>query len=164
MAIVNDIDAAKYYNVQLKKRVGAGVLIFNKRDEVLLVKPNYLERWLWIGGSVEKNETPRAAALRECKEEIGVLPSSIWLGFVNYLPTQQTGQTDILQFLFTTNPVEGDFTETLHLQDSEIDDARFVPIGDLGDYLHDYRARAIQTYVENKTSFATLYLEDGRLI
>ncbi len=163
MIVVNDVDAAKYYNKQPKKRVGAGVLIFNKRGEVLIVKPNYLEKWLWIGGGVEENEIPRAAALRECQEEIGITPSPVWLGFVNYLPAQSTGQTDMLQFLFTTNPVEDDFIEQLHLQDNEIDDVRFVRVSDLANYLHDYRARAVQTYFENKKDAVTLYLEDGRL-
>jgi 8-oxo-dGTP diphosphatase len=164
MAVVNDVDAAKYYNKRSKKRIGAGVLIFNKRSEVLIVKPNYLEKWLWIGGGVEENETPRAAALRECQEEIGVLPSPVWLGFVNYLPAQPTGQTDMLQFLFTTSPVEDDFIEGLNLQDNEIDDARFVPVNELTSYLHDYRARAVQTYFENKKDTIALYLEDGRLV
>jgi len=164
MAVVNDVDAAKYYNKQPKKRIGAGVLIFNKRGEVLIVKPNYLEKWLWIGGGVEENEIPRAAALRECQEEIGITPSPVWLGFVNYLPAQPTGQADMLQFLFTTSPVKDDFIKQLHLQDNEIDDARFVPVSDLANYLHDYRARAVQTYFENKKDTQTLYLEDGRLV
>lgn len=164
ITVVNDVDAAKYYNKQPKKRVGAGVLIFNRRGEVLIVKPNYLEKWLWIGGGVEENEIPRAAALRECQEEIGITPSPVWLGFVNYLPTQQTGQTDMLQFLFTTSPVDDDFIEQLRLQDNEIDDARFVPVDDLSNYLHGYRARAVQTYFENKKDAGALYLEDGRLV
>lgn len=163
MTVVNDTDAAKYYNKQPKKRIGAGVLIFNKRGELLIVKPNYLEKWLWIGGGVEESEAPQAAATRECQEEIGVVPPALWLAFVNYLPLQPTGQTDMLQFLFTTDPVEDDFIEKLHLQDNEIDDARFVPVSDLMDYLHDYRARAVQTYFSNKQGARPIYLEDGQL-
>ena len=162
MKIVNDVEAAKYYNQQPRKRIGAGILIFNKRDEVLIVKPNYLEKWLWVGGGVDENEAPKVAALRECQEEIGVSLSKTWLAFVNYLPSQPTGQTDMLQFLFTTSPVEDDFIQQLHLQDTEIDDARFVPVSDLVNYLHDYRARAIRTYYENRKGAKTLYLEDGR--
>ncbi|HEX6462207.1 MAG TPA: NUDIX hydrolase [Candidatus Saccharimonadales bacterium] len=161
---VNDVDAAKYYNKQPKKRAGAGVLFFNKRGEVLIVKPNYLEKWLWIGGSADEGEAPKTTALRECQEEIGIIPSSLWLAFVNYLPPQPTGQSDILQFLFASEAVDDNFINKLKLQESEIADARFIPIDDLANYMHEYRARAIQTYWKNRQGRATLYLEDSQLI
>lgn len=164
MTVVNDVDAAKYYNKQPKKRVGGGVLFFNKRDEVLIVKPNYLEKWLWIGGTADEGESPKATALRECQEEIGITPSGLWLAFVNYLPSQPTGLSDILQFLFASDAVDDNFIGQLTLQKSEIEDARFVPVDELANFLHEYRARAIQTYVKNRKGNATLYLEDGRLI
>ena len=164
MAVVNDIEAAKFYNKQPKKRVGAGVLFFNKRGEVLIVKPNYLEKWLWIGGSADENESPKTTALRECQEEIGTTPATFRLAFVNYLPQQPTGQSDILQFLFTSDEVDDTFISQLKLQESEIEDARFIPIDELANYMHEYRARAIQTYWKNKQGTAPLYMEDGRLI
>jgi 8-oxo-dGTP pyrophosphatase MutT (NUDIX family) len=161
---VNDVDAAKYYNKQPKKRVGAGVLFFNGRSEVLIVKPIYLEKWLWVGGSADEGEAPKATALRECQEEIGITPASLWLAFVNYLPSQPTGQSDILQFLFTSAPINDDFIGKLKLQESEIEDARFVPVDELAKYMHEYRARAIQTYWKHKQGASTLYLEDGSLV
>ncbi len=164
MAVVNDVDAAKYYNKQPKKRVGAGVLFFNKNGDVLIVKPNYLDKWLWIGGSADEGEAPKTTALRECQEEIGVTPPSLWLAFVNYLPPQPTGQSDILQFLFTSDVVDDTFINKLILQESEIEDARFVPIDELANYMHEYRAQAIQTYIKNKQGTATLYMEDGTLL
>lgn len=164
MTVANDVDAARYYNKQPKKRVGAGVLFFNKHGEVLIVKPNYLEKWLWTGGSADESEAPKTTALRECQEEIGITPSSLWLAFVNYLPPQPTGQSDILQFLFASDEVDDDFINKLMLQESEIEDARFIPIDDLANYMHEYRARAIQTYWKNKQGTSTLYMEDGRLI
>ncbi len=163
MAKVTDAQAAQYYNQQPKKRAGAGILIFNESDELLIVKPSYLEKWLWIGGGVEDNESPMAAALRECQEEIGAVPANIWLAFVNYMPPQSTGQNDILQFLFTADRVDADFLHTLKLQKNEIDDAMFVPVEKLGDYLHDFRARAAQTYYANRDKSRTLYLENGNL-
>lgn len=163
MAVVSDVDAAKYYSTQPKKRVGAGVLFFNEHGEVLIVKPNYLEKWLWIGGGVEEGEAPKATALRECQEEIGITPGSVRLAFVNYLPPQPTGQSDILQFLFVSELVDDNFINKLTLQDSEIEDARFVPVGELASYMHEYRARAIQTYWKNHQDTTALYLEDGRL-
>lgn len=164
MTVVNDVDAAKYYNQQPKKRIGAGVLFFNERNEVLIVKPNYLENWLWIGGSVDENEAPKATALRECQEEIGILPDILWLAFVNYLPPQSTGQSEILQFLFTGELVDNEFIKKLKLQESEIEDVRFVPVDELMDYMHEYRARAVQIYKANAKDRETLYLENGNLV
>lgn len=164
MAIVTDLQAAQYYNQQPKKRVAAGILIFNKSNELLIVKPSYLEKWLWIGGGAEDNESPMATALRECQEEIGKVPANIWLAFVNYMPTQPTGQNDMLQFLFTANHVEADFFNSLILQKNEVDDAMFVPVAKLGDYLHDFRARAVQTYYANRSQSRTLYLHNGSLV
>jgi 8-oxo-dGTP diphosphatase len=163
MAVVNDIEAAKYYNQQPKKRVGAGVLFFNDRNEVLIVKPNYLEKWLWIGGTAEENEAPKSTALRECQEEIGITPTSLQLAFVNYLPSQPSGQSDMLQFLFVSSEVDDTGLAALKLQESEIEEARFVAIDKLADYMHEYRASAVQTYWKNRLD-TPLYMEDGKLI
>lgn len=164
MATFNDTDAAKYYNKQPKKRIGAGILFFNDKNEVLIIKPTYLDKWIWIGGSCENNETPKTTALRECQEEIGLKPSSIWLAFVNYLPPQPTGQSDIIQFLFTCDIVDNNFINKLKLQKVEVETARFIPIDDLDLYMHEYRARAIKTYWKNKQNKATIYMEDGAQI
>lgn len=163
MTVVSDTEAAKYYNKQPKKRVGAGVLFFNQQGEVLIVKPNYLEKWLWVGGSANDGEAPMTTALRECQEEIGVVPSGLWLAFVNYLPPQPTGQSDILQFLFASK-VDDDFINQIKLEKTEIDEARFVAVHELVNYMHKYRARAVQTYINVSKNEETVYLEDGRTI
>lgn len=63
--------------------IGAGLLIVRRRDgKVLLIqraaggsKPGY---WNPPGGSVEGNETPFEAAVREAREELGPLPALEW--------------------------------------------------------------------------------------
>lgn len=57
--------------------VGGGVLIFNKKKEVLLMKrgknaKNEAGWWSKPGGSVEYGEKASAMAKREIKEEIGI--------------------------------------------------------------------------------------------
>ena len=54
------------------KTVGARALVI-KNDEVLLVKHTYQKGWCTIGGAVDKNESPRAALMRELIEEVGVI-------------------------------------------------------------------------------------------
>jgi 8-oxo-dGTP pyrophosphatase MutT (NUDIX family) len=55
-----------------RKRLGAGVVLLDGAGRVLLVEPTYKPGWETPGGMVEANESPRAAAARECQEEIGV--------------------------------------------------------------------------------------------
>lgn len=52
------------------------LLFTNNYKQVLLVKRNknpYINCWNGIGGKIEVNETPLEAAIRECKEEIGII-------------------------------------------------------------------------------------------
>jgi 8-oxo-dGTP diphosphatase len=53
-------------------RVAAGVLFRDAVGRVLLVKPTYKDGWEIPGGYVEAGESPRAAAAREVKEELGL--------------------------------------------------------------------------------------------
>lgn len=51
-------------------RVAAGVLFNDGDGRVLLVNPTYKRGWEIPGGYVEISESPRAAAIREVKEEL----------------------------------------------------------------------------------------------
>ncbi|MGW2748072.1 NUDIX domain-containing protein [Streptomyces sp. NPDC001450] len=55
-----------------RKRVAAGVLFFDDQDRVLLVDPVYKDPGEIPCGAVEADESPRASAHREIKEELGL--------------------------------------------------------------------------------------------
>lgn len=160
MVKVSDADAAAYYNNRPKKRTNVGLLIFNRKDELLIVKPNYLDRWLLVGGAIDEGEAPRTAALRECKEEINVELDDIWLAVVDYR-SPKPGESDLVRFLFGTKPVDNDFIDMLDLRSGEIDDAKFVAVEDLKQHIGDYWALEIETYHRHRGDRSTLYLEDG---
>jgi 8-oxo-dGTP pyrophosphatase MutT (NUDIX family) len=61
-----------YYQSLPKKRMGSGVIIRNKKGEILLLKTSYKDHWEIPGGGVEENESPLQAAEREVYEEIGL--------------------------------------------------------------------------------------------
>lgn len=54
------------------KRMAASVLFTGPDGRVLLVEPTYKDYWEVPGGAVEAGESPRAAAVREVGEELGL--------------------------------------------------------------------------------------------
>ncbi len=52
--------------------MGAGALIRGEDGRVLVVEPTYKDTWELPGGSVEADESPRAACAREIEEELGL--------------------------------------------------------------------------------------------
>ena len=58
---------------------GAIFVIFNSRNEVLLVKHSYKKFWMFPGGTVKDNEDGKDTAVREIKEElnISVFPTNL---------------------------------------------------------------------------------------
>lgn len=57
-----------YWRVRKPHTLGAKALIVHN-DHVLLVKPSHLSAFLLPGGSIKRNESPEACALREAYEE-----------------------------------------------------------------------------------------------
>jgi len=54
------------------KRIAVGALIRDEKDNFLIVKPHYKDGWLFAGGLVKEDETPKKALGREISEEVGL--------------------------------------------------------------------------------------------
>lgn len=62
----------EFYASLTKRGASAQLIIENTDHELLVVKAHYKPYWSLPGGIVDANETPRAAAIREVKEEVGL--------------------------------------------------------------------------------------------
>ena len=104
--------------------LGARVAVLDAEGRVMLVKHTYSNGWILPGGGVERGETLVAAALREIREEAGII-----------------GESPVLHGMFSNEPIfRGDhvacfvvrkFSRIAWKSDFEIAAAQFFPVVDL---------------------------------
>ncbi len=117
----------EYYRTLPRKAIGAGMLLFNTQGELLIVKPDYREDWLLPGGSSEVDESPLQCAIRETEEEIGLTISAPTLVGVSHRPARGMRPESVL-FIFHGGTLTDSDIARIHLQESEIEDMRFLPM------------------------------------
>ena len=81
-------------------RAAAGVLITNAAGDILLVEPSYKQHWDIPGGKMELAESPRACAVREVKEELGITVTPSRLLVVDYLPHRPGFRHEMTAYIF----------------------------------------------------------------
>lgn len=87
----------------------AGVLFYRDRN-VLLLQPSYKRHWDLPGGVVEANESPKAAAVRELKEELGLVVPIGRLLVVDYLPPTEQ-RPELTAYIFDGGPLTDEWIE-----------------------------------------------------
>lgn len=138
-------------------RVAAGVIFRDDNGRVLLVKPTYKDSWDLPGGYVEPGESPRAAAIREVYEELGIQPEIGGLVLVDWAPHPNEG--DKLLFLFDGGKLSSE--HRLIFQDHEIEEASFEDRDGLWRLTPERLARRISQALDNYTRSNENYLEHG---
>lgn len=135
-------------------RCAAGVLFVDDDGGVLLVKPRYKSGWDLPGGYVEPGESPRAAAIREVQEELGVSRPIGRLLVVDWAPHPSEG--DKLLFVFAGGDI--DLDEVVR-GDDELSQVAFVAPERLPDHLPDRLLARVRSALEKPDD---PYLEHGR--
>jgi len=127
MRIFSPEERKQFYENLPRKRVGAAVLFLNERGALLIVRPGYRDDgWIVPGGVVDKDESPKAAALREVREELGIdIPDMKFLG-VGYMPDDGTGER--IQFIFFGGILSDEQSAQVRIQDSELEEMKFVSL------------------------------------
>ena len=141
--------------------MASGALILNKKNELLIVKPNYKDHWSIPGGVVDENESPKNACIREVKEEIDLdIKNPIFLCVDWTSKTKEKGES--LQFIFFGGILQQEQIKMIKLQPEEIDRCQFLPLEKALPLLSEnLRCRILQCFkaMKNKTA---LYLENAK--
>ena len=101
--------------------------------EVLMVKANYKDHWTFPSGVVDENESPRAAALRETYEEVGIDLREADVDLLTVIYTEgKDGYLDRFNFVFMAK--DFDKNHALTLQPEEIERAEWVSLENIAAY------------------------------
>jgi len=115
----------EYLRSLATKRTGVAVLFFDEEGKLLVVKPNYKEKWQVPGGTVDKNESPKAAGIRETKEEIGITVTDLTFLCVEY-KSEGMNDMDFLEFMFFGKVLTKEEITSITLEQDELDEFKFV--------------------------------------
>lgn len=121
------MEATKY-----KKEKSCGIVVFNDKDEVLMVKHN-IGHWGVPKGHVEENEKEEETAYREVLEETNIR-ANIIDGFrkvITYSPKENTIK-DVVFFVGTA------INTNLSKQDEEVEKVEFLEVSKAIDLLTKY--------------------------
>jgi 8-oxo-dGTP pyrophosphatase MutT (NUDIX family) len=123
--------------------LGVQVLIIDPENRVLLVKHTYSYGWHFPGGGVERGETIAQAAMREAREEAGIVASDYKL---IGLFSQEAAFSGDHVALFVVR----DFTRISWQPDGEIEAAQFYALTDLPTDITEASRRRLDEFIEGK--------------
>ncbi len=118
----------EYFRTLNRKRMGASVIFFDSEGRLLVVKPNYKDGWLMPGGSVDADESPMTAGIRETKEEIGLDVENLKLVCVHYLKAVDEIVSETVQYVFFGGVLKEEQILKIVLQSDELDEYQFVTV------------------------------------
>jgi len=151
----------EHYRNLPKKRMGVGVLIFNNKEEVLIVKTSYKDHWSMVGGVVDEDESPRSACKREIKEEIGIDLKEVKFLSIDYRPDYKN-RGESLQFIFSGGILNDEEIKNIKLDGKEVIDYKFVKFDEALQLLSEKSSLGFTKSFEALKNNIAVYLEDGK--
>ncbi|MEV6956940.1 NUDIX hydrolase [Streptomyces sp. NPDC051183] len=150
-----------------KALTAASVLFTDAAGAVLLVQPGYGNpaRWHLPGGGIDSDlgETPRAAARREVREELGLDLAPGRLLAVNW--SHRSGRPARIRFLYDGGILDASALARIRLPASELLQWRAVPRAELAGVTKPALRRQIKACLTARTTGAgPLELHAGRLV
>lgn len=154
-------EATYDYKALPKKRMASNALFFNDAGNILIVKPIYRSDWLLPGGSVEANESPREACLREIKEELNTEIPLGSLLCVEYM-AEEKERDECVQFTFYGGVLTPVQIQNIVLPVEELSEYRFSILDEVLALLSPGLAKRVPHCLEAIERSTTIYLEDGQ--
>lgn len=152
-------DTAFYASLP-RTRGAAAALLLDERGDILLVKPTYKEGWFLPGGVIEDGESPLAACIRECEEELGLIPKLDGLACVDWGPPQEgIGAVNIFVFAGTITDAE---IAAIRLPPDELSDHTLASPDKVGELAPPHIERRLGPCLRAVADGGVVYLEDGR--
>ncbi|MBG0771354.1 MAG: NUDIX hydrolase [Anaerolineaceae bacterium] len=146
-----------------RKRMAAGALIRNAAGMILLVKPVYKGGWSVPGGVVEADESPKAACVREIREELGLtLPIERML-VVDY-NSPKGEKTESLMFIFDGGVLSEAEIAGISLQAEELEAFEFFSPEGLPVLMIRSLRRRLLLALQQEEAQGGVYLEDQEQI
>ncbi|MEM9042201.1 MAG: NUDIX hydrolase [Actinomycetota bacterium] len=139
--------------------MGAGVVFVDSANRVLLVKPTYKPTWELPGGAVEDHESPRAAATREVREELGLEIEVGPMLCVDYNATT-ADYLESLMFLFAGPALTAEQEASIRLPHDELSDWRWCEMHEAQQLLADRVSRRLSACVDSDGPSRGAYLEE----
>ena len=123
----------KQWQRTLPAKITSACVALRSGGRVLMVKAHYKDHWTFPSGIVDPNESPKAAALRETLEEVGIKVDTADADLLTVIYTQgKDGYLDRFNFVFIVN--QFDENSLFTLQPDEIEKVEWVPLHDIAEY------------------------------
>lgn len=114
---------------------------------MLLAETVYKDDWELPGGVVEPGESPRAGAIREILEEIGLAATLGEPAIVDWMPAW-LGWSDAVEFIFDCGVLPVEVASALSPYDSEIRALHWCQQSELAERVSELSARRIALVCE----------------
>ncbi len=134
-------------------------MFLDDEGHVLIVEPVYKPRWEIPGGAIERGETPRAACVRELREELGLELRPGRLLVVDWA-TGTPGEERV-RFVFDGGVLADDLLEAIHLPPHELESWACLPEDELFFLLEPDLTRRMSAALAARAAGETWYLENG---
>lgn len=143
-----------------RKRMGAGVLFTDVAGRALLVEPVYKDYWEIVGGCVEENESPRQAAIREVKEELGrtIVPGRLLV--IDWVPPRP-GRTEGVMYVYDGGTLDELDTADIRLPPDELASWAWCDQEQIEQRMSELLARRVTAALRAKAKGETVELENG---
>lgn len=134
-------------------------LITDQDGNVLIVKPNHKEGWIFPGGYVEVGESPSLAFKREMLAEIGIeIAESARLLSIDY----RGSADEYIMFIFDGGVFTDEMKDRIKLPPRLVEH-RFVPPEEAMQMLREKSARRLMPTLEARNRTGIAYLENQEL-